>query len=249
MRKAIFLLLISCSANADMYSCADESGKKILRNYPCEQNEKQQPIINKVKPSYYIINSTGERQGIASYQTKQTQKTDTHKNANHQPNGLRHSIEDRAFAFADKLGGSPGDSAYDSHVQTALRVLSANVNSTPQTLEDRAFAFADKLGGKPGDAAYDSHVQNALRTLSGHDAQTTGAVNETTNTYPSGAAFSTPQPMTIEPEFQQIPSVITNCDSGGCWDNLGNRYNGGGGDTYFGPSGACQMVGNMMHCN
>ncbi|HUW28190.1 MAG TPA: hypothetical protein VMV97_06245 [Sulfuriferula sp.] len=36
------------------------------------------------------------------------------------------------------------------------------------------------------------------------------------------------------------PSVITNCDPGGCWDNLGNRYNKGAGNTYFSPSGACQ---------
>jgi len=44
------------------------------------------------------------------------------------------------------------------------------------------------------------------------------------------------------------PSVITNCDSAGCWDNLGNRYNRGAGNTFFGPTGACQQVGNMMQC-
>lgn len=45
------------------------------------------------------------------------------------------------------------------------------------------------------------------------------------------------------------PSMITNCDAGGCWDNLGGRYNRGAGDTYFGPSGsACQMVGTQMIC-
>jgi hypothetical protein len=46
------------------------------------------------------------------------------------------------------------------------------------------------------------------------------------------------------------PSVITNCDSGGCWDNVGNRYNRGAGNTYFpgGGGGACQMIGSQMHC-
>ncbi len=45
------------------------------------------------------------------------------------------------------------------------------------------------------------------------------------------------------------PSVITNCDSAGCWDNMGGRYNRGAGDTYFGPSGRfCQMIGDMMQC-
>jgi hypothetical protein len=44
------------------------------------------------------------------------------------------------------------------------------------------------------------------------------------------------------------PSVITSCDPEGCYDDVGNRYNSGGGGVFFGPSGACQMVGNMMQC-
>lgn len=45
------------------------------------------------------------------------------------------------------------------------------------------------------------------------------------------------------------PSVITNCDSAGCWDDMGGRYNRGAGNTYFGPSGgACQLIGGMMQC-
>lgn len=44
------------------------------------------------------------------------------------------------------------------------------------------------------------------------------------------------------------PSVISNCDSGGCWDTRGQRYPRGAGNTYFGPSGACQRIGGQMHC-
>ena len=44
------------------------------------------------------------------------------------------------------------------------------------------------------------------------------------------------------------PSVITNCDQSGCNDNMGNRYNRGGGNTFFGPNGACQKIGNQMQC-
>lgn len=42
--------------------------------------------------------------------------------------------------------------------------------------------------------------------------------------------------------------VITHCDDAGCWDNLGNRYNRGAGDTFFGPSGACRRIDDMMQC-
>lgn len=46
------------------------------------------------------------------------------------------------------------------------------------------------------------------------------------------------------------PTTITNCDSAGCWDNMGGRYNKGGGTTYFPASGggACQMIGGVMRC-
>lgn len=44
------------------------------------------------------------------------------------------------------------------------------------------------------------------------------------------------------------PSVITSCDQGGCYDDVGNRYDSGGGGVFYGPNGACQLVGNMMQC-
>jgi hypothetical protein len=52
------------------------------------------------------------------------------------------------------------------------------------------------------------------------------------------------------PVSPPAPSVITNCDSGGCWDNLGGRYNRGAGTTYIPSSGgpACQLIGGVMHC-
>jgi len=46
------------------------------------------------------------------------------------------------------------------------------------------------------------------------------------------------------------PSIITNCDTSGCWDSLGGRYNKGAGNTYIPVTGgACRKIGNMMHCH
>lgn len=44
------------------------------------------------------------------------------------------------------------------------------------------------------------------------------------------------------------PSSLTSCDQTGCFDNLGNRYSKGAGGTYFGPTGACQLVGGNLQC-
>ncbi|WP_415033383.1 DUF4124 domain-containing protein [Azonexus sp.] len=48
----------------------------------------------------------------------------------------------------------------------------------------------------------------------------------------------------------QPPALITNCDSSGCWDTRGVRYNNaGGGSTYRQDGRFCQQVGGMLHCN
>lgn len=46
----------------------------------------------------------------------------------------------------------------------------------------------------------------------------------------------------------QAPAIITSCDAGGCWDNLGGRYNGSG-NTFVGPNGRiCNRSGTMIEC-
>ena len=56
------------------------------------------------------------------------------------------------------------------------------------------------------------------------------------------SAVPTPAPSAPMP----VTSVV--CDRGGCWDDLGGRYDRAKGGTYFGPNSVCQRVGNMMQC-
>lgn len=61
----------------------------------------------------------------------------------------------------------------------------------------------------------------------------------------TGGSYAQPSPST-----RPAPTNITNCDSAGCWDNMGNRYNKGAGETYFPTTGgACQNIGGQMQCN
>jgi len=61
----------------------------------------------------------------------------------------------------------------------------------------------------------------------------------------SNSTGATTMPVTPPP-----PSMITNCDKAGCWDNSGGRYNKGKGNTYFPTTGGtCQFVGDQMICN
>jgi len=66
-----------------------------------------------------------------------------------------------------------------------------------------------------------------------------------------GAAPPAPERAKSPKSPAPAPSIITSCDNGGCWDNLGGRYNKGAGNTYIpaASGGACQLVGGMMNCH
>ena len=68
----------------------------------------------------------------------------------------------------------------------------------------------------------------------------------------AGISLSAPASRTAPaPGIESIPpAVITNCDSTGCWDSNGQRYNRGAGATHFPANGgpACQLVGGQMIC-
>lgn len=43
--------------------------------------------------------------------------------------------------------------------------------------------------------------------------------------------------------------IITSCDTGGCWDTNGNRYNGSNGAYHRTDGAFCVGQGNMLQCN
>ena len=60
----------------------------------------------------------------------------------------------------------------------------------------------------------------------------------------AGKATPTAPALVIPP----VPSLLTTCDAGGCWDSLGNRYNGTG-TTLVGPTGKlCIRIGDRIEC-
>jgi len=65
-----------------------------------------------------------------------------------------------------------------------------------------------------------------------------------------GSKGTSPLPATPPPDLgvPKAPPVLTLCDTGGCWDNLGNRYNGTG-TVLYGPGGVpCMRSGDRIEC-
>lgn len=55
----------------------------------------------------------------------------------------------------------------------------------------------------------------------------------------------------LERRRPPAPSIVSNCDRGGCWDNAGNRYNrAGDGSNFWRSDGKfCRPQGNTFSCN
>jgi hypothetical protein len=70
---------------------------------------------------------------------------------------------------------------------------------------------------------------------------------------PVAVEGTTAKPLPVTPaspsfSLPRSPPVLTLCDTGGCWDNLGNRYNGTG-SILYGPGGApCTRSGDRIEC-
>lgn len=53
----------------------------------------------------------------------------------------------------------------------------------------------------------------------------------------------------IERAARHRPSLITTCDASGCWDTLGNRYNGTGRTLFRTDGRPCTRTGNSLECH
>ena len=151
MWKFISLMLICCSANAAMYSCEDGSGKKIFRSEPCEKNEKQQPVVKKIEPSYYIINSTGEKQGVVSNQAKQTPHNEPQSSArksstSSSPNDIKQRPFEKIMAWANE---APTSEQRGTRIGMAIDAL--NAEASPPSDPARKMLF-DKIMKLANDA-------------------------------------------------------------------------------------------------
>lgn len=159
-----------------------------------------------MEPSYYIINSTGEKHGVVSNQEKPAPKSVAQSAARQgaassQPKDMKQSNWDKANEFAARQAEKAGGSSEIYRTSLALALRGLNGETTPPD--------------------YPAPTLNQAQ------------------------AFSIPEIPTIP---QLKPSAITNCDFSGCWDDVGGRYDKGAGNTYFGPTGACQDIGGMMQC-
>ncbi len=137
--------------------------------------------------------------------------------------------------------------------EDAPQKQNASGNLPPEVVEQaRAFLSAPAPESFPGinpmDRAIAENTYRArreesleiLRIASGVSGSNSGRASKAARMEAKGDAVRAPQ----------TPTNMTSCDPGGCWDNLGNRYNGNANGTMFRTDGKiCQNIGGMVQCN
>lgn len=233
----IVALQIGYAFADEMFWCVDKEGIKRLRNYACGGDER-----TFVREGYRTQNPTSV--------TPSDGDADRHHGSLTRGQHDRLEYGDAVIARASRYAPesmSPGNRATAiariaevlsslsggrlDRLDYAESVIAQLASNLPRGMSpgNRATAIANlakvydpKVGGRPTDAG-----------LKEDSPQITG--------FPAPGIIPAPIPA-------PRPSAIIGCNGGGCWDDLGNRYNGGSGGTYFGPNGVCQLVGGMMQC-
>lgn len=143
----------------------------------------------------------------------------------------RNSTGDRLNARSRSSESSASRSAAPHQDERGL------AESAPQQ-EGSAQGSGDNNECAAADNAYES--AKARRAAASVVQPLKDRANALCGRVPTGAGRATPS---------RVSASISSCDGSGCWDTDGNRYNAGGGNTYFSADGqTCRKVGTQLQC-
>ncbi len=268
----IFITLPSMSF-AQFYRCEVESGAVFFSDYPCSDDA---TTIKESEHQVNIFKSppSGERSDLDVRQDikplQQYQEIDPRKAQHSSLRPNRNHIDIRYNTLVRDVKNLMSSTREDTENELLLKKMLTEIEAkrsrahSAQTLSSHAtdinirfntLARETKSSIKTYSSKWDR--RNAARRLIKIEAERDAALYGFADDSPKASTATadshkgTDSSTRSRPSSMpapQTPSIITSCDPSGCWDNLGNRYNKGAGNTYFGPSGACQMIGGMMQC-
>ncbi len=264
IRLIVFLsgvFLFSQTASAQVYRCEDDVGKVTYSGIPCgssgtvieEEMDSNISVIDSsgaralapqqsIRGSSQAIRGGGGEAGQYAHQIR-AMLHDARQASEHAARLNDRSARSRQAELATHLMKSA------SILESATRASSSGVSSLRESnniAEDVA-----RLTIAPSRSSMVREAKMLQRKAAIELGSSTGVASPQPSEpgsprNPASPAGSSPSSMPAPPSQ---PSMITSCDAGGCWDNLGNRYNRGAGGTHFpATGGSCQLIGGMMRC-
>lgn len=266
MRVQIMTLIVACSlymdvANGQVYKCKDPSGNISYRDRPCKDagNSESSDIDARIS----VIDREGARElsrqranqssrGTSTQNIRQSEEYSSALASQRRQGEQMLRETERLSKNASKRNDASlrsRESAYIRHLMTSAKILMNSRKSSPGGVSALRESNKIALNASHLTAASSRRpMLNEASRLQQSAGMQLGAPIEVASPRQGRPSPST-SPNAVPAPTSPQPSVITNCDSAGCWDNLGNRYNKGAGSTYFPTSGgSCQLVGGMMQC-
>lgn len=247
-------------SEAQVYRCEDGAGGTSYMDKPCSASD----LAGETQIDSGI--SVLDRSGARRLDRQRSVRGQGSSSASQQVGEYQHQAQS-LMAEARKVSETSArlndssiksrKSAYAQHLILSARILESSTETSHQGIaaireSNRIALNASNLSSAPSRSSLIRKATGLQHTAASHLGSPVSVVSSRprqsspSNTPPSGAIQ--PQPPISAPTRPQ-PNIITNCDSGGCWDDVGNRYNRGGGNTHFpATGGSCQLIGGMMRC-
>lgn len=243
MIKNLILILLSMfpiASFADAHKCVTPSGKTVITDSGCGG-------IGKSKGSYESERISIERQRQAQAVTDRNMAQI--ERINSEDRAYRESLRQQQESYARSEERSM-DTARQQEIDNGIkrqREECKDMASRATSRSQRA-ALSEICAKQEPDSNKFNNCKDQIARASSPSQR---ALIASTCTGDPDAGKRVREASSPTPQASaQTPPVVTSCDSAGCWDNHGNRYNNGGGTTKFRSDGKiCNQVGSNLICN
>lgn len=246
---AAFAVFIVGSASAQVFKCTDGAGKTVYSDAPCSHRA-QRLDPNKLRSN--TLDGAHDRR--AAFQDR----------VERQAQGVPRPYGPNSAGNASPRSACPSD--------LEIRNMETSASSTTKGDRERAFLLAEVARARAcrqGNSTYSRESWRALEDAQRQQNRINGAdraaARRAAEEIHLGNGSRGVQQGVLQDRANEEArrrawdrmereqggnNIVTSCDSGGCWDAQGRRYNEGGGDILFRQDGkACTRFADQVRCD
>jgi len=232
------MLVSSLNVGAQVFKCKGADGKIQFSDIPCKGAP--QAEIVKDRGSYVDPQDQYNAQQRTVRMQGEIAAKDNEKAASiaaYQGELKRQEAEAARKASASQSASYDVDAVANCVRDVERRGASQNVKAE-MLAACRTAGLVQRSTGMSGDA-----VKNCVKNVERTGASEKEKVRQLATCH-GGDVQPEPPPLP-----KPRPTTIMSCDTGGCWDDAGKRYNKGAGGMFREDGKFCQKVGSMLQCN
>lgn len=234
----IFLLLIAAigTANAQVFKCKGADGKTQFSDTPCKAGNNSEVVPDRAPVTKQQQYEAQQRAARLQDESAALDQSKANAQAEFQAQQQRQAAAKQAASVPEPVNDSEAISNCVKDVQR---------RAAPENTKAEMIAACRTAGvAQRSTGASSEDVKNCVRNVERSAASEKDKARQLAVCHGGDVQ---PEPV---PAPKPKPTNITSCDKDGCWDNVGNRYNGRSGGPMVRSDGkVCQTVGTMLQCN